>query len=125
MGLRALRAVGAVKVVSAEEAIRHALGPLAEGLELPAPFLRGVAMRMDYYVPEIDLRMLMAGFLRHTIEPQLKRGLARVGDMKTRHAALFADSNGATALLHERLEKLDTWHRKGSALLPMIAKVLG
>jgi HTH-type transcriptional regulator, glycine betaine synthesis regulator len=125
-GLRALRAVGALKVVPVEEVIRQALGPSAKNLsELSVAFARGGVRRSEYYVPETELRTLMAGYLRESIEPQLKAGVARVGEMRKRHAALLAGNNGDDAVLQERLQKLQTWHRKGSTLLPIIAKVLG
>ena len=100
-GLKALHAVGA---------IRPAEGP---------------DWRREHFVAETELRMLIAGLLKESIQPQLKQGTAHVEAMRVRHRPLSASRNGAGKALQDRLEKLHSWHRKGCALLPLISKFLG
>ncbi len=100
-GLHALRAVGAIR---------------------PA---EGADWRREHFVAETELRPLIGGLLKQSIEPQLKQGLTRVGAIKSRHRTLLGVRNGDGRLLHQRLERLHGWHRRGGALLPLIAKFLG
>ncbi len=101
LGLKALRSVGAIR---------------------PA---EGADWRREHFVAETELRMLIAGLLRESIQPQLKAGVGRVETMRSRHRSLLAARNGAGKELQGRLEKLHSWHRKGGTLLPLIAKFLG
>jgi DNA-binding transcriptional regulator GbsR (MarR family) len=100
-GLKALRAVGAIRP--------------AEGSD----------WRREHFVAETELRMLIAGLLKESIQPQLKQGLARVEAMRSRHRSALGSRNGAGKALHGRLEKLHSWHRKSGTLLPLISKFLG
>jgi DNA-binding transcriptional regulator GbsR (MarR family) len=100
-GLKALRAVGA---------IRPAEGP---------------DWRREHFVAEVELRMLIAGLLRESIQPQLKQGMARVEGMRSRHRSTLSARNGGGKAMQGRLEKLHSWHRKSNALLPLISKFLG
>jgi DNA-binding transcriptional regulator GbsR (MarR family) len=100
-GLKALRAVGAIR---------------------PAD---GGDWRREHFVAETELRKLIAGFLQESIQPQLKQGLARVESAKHRHRSLLSARNGQGKALQGRLEKLHSWHRKGDSLLPLISKFLG
>lgn len=99
-GLRALRDVGAIRP--------------SEGSD----------DRREHFIAETELRTLISGFLKESILPQLQRGSARVEGMKASHRAVLATKNGEGRLLQSRLEKLHSWHRKGGALLPLIAKFL-
>ncbi len=100
-GLRALREVGAIRP--------------AEGLD----------WRREHFVAETELRMLISGFLKESIQPQLNRGASRVEALRSRHRAVAASRNGAGKALQHRLDKLRSWHRKGGALLPLVARFLG
>ncbi len=100
-GLKALREVGA---------IRPAEGP---------------DWRREHFVAETELRKLISGFLKESIQPQLKRGASRVEALRSRHRAAAGSRNGAGRALQARLDKLRSWHRKGAALLPLVAKFLG
>lgn len=100
-GLRALREVGGI---------------------LPSPAVNG---RREHFVPETELRKLIAGFLDGSIQPHLKGGAKRLEGFKARHAVALATQGGEGRLLLERLVKLQNWHRKGAAVLPIMAKLIG
>ena len=100
-GLRALREVGGI---------------------LPAPVVPG---RREHFVPETELRKLIAGFLDGSFQPHLRRGAKRLDGFKGHHAVALAAQGGNGRLLLGRLGKLQNWHRKGAVVLPLIAKYIG
>ncbi|MEY3775479.1 MAG: hypothetical protein RLZZ129_2259 [Verrucomicrobiota bacterium] len=81
--------------------------------------------RRDRYVPETELRKLIAGFLRGSIMSHLQEGTVRLEEFKVCHAAALASEGAEGRLLLDRLGKLQTWQRKGKAVLPLISKLLG
>jgi DNA-binding transcriptional regulator GbsR (MarR family) len=100
-GLRALREVGAV---------------------LPADM---AAERRERFVPEMELRKLIAGFLHGSIQPHLQTGTKRLESFKARHVKELALEGEDGHLILERLGKMQNWHKKGAAVLPFISKFLG
>ena len=100
-GLHALREVGAIHP--------------AEGSD----------WRREHFVAEAELRPLIGGFLRGTIQPQLKQGLDRVERLRSRYRAQLVSHDGDGKALLDRLERLRGWHRKGGTVLPIISRVLG
>jgi DNA-binding transcriptional regulator GbsR (MarR family) len=100
-GLRALREVGAIR---------------------PVPSTDG---RREFFVPEMELRKLVAGLLQGLIKPQLWSGTKRLDEFKARRAAALAEEGEEGRILLTRLSKLLSWHRKGAAVLPLISKFLG
>jgi DNA-binding MarR family transcriptional regulator len=99
-GLRALREVGAIRPAPSTDDLR------------------------EHFVPETELRKLIAGFLNGSIKPHLRSGTKRLGEFKTRHAVALAADGAEGRLLLTRLGKLHSWHRKGSAVLPIISKLV-
>ena len=99
-GLRALREIGAVRRVESGEA------------------------RRDFFAPETELRQLVGALLREGIAPRLKANAARLEQMPEllETASLPAAER---KLLAGRIEKLQSWRRKASRLLPWITKILG
>jgi HTH-type transcriptional regulator, glycine betaine synthesis regulator len=100
-GLKALREVGAIRQA------------------------QGSDPRREHFEAETELRALLSGFLKESIVPQLQRGSGRIATMKSAHRATLVAKNGDGRLLQSRLDKLQSWHRKGGALLPLISKFLG
>ena len=100
-GLRALREVGAIHP--------------AEGSD----------WRREHFVAETEIRALIGGYLKESIQPQLKQGLVRIEQMRSRHRAMLGARDGDSRILLNRLDRLRGWHRKGGAVLPIIAKFLG
>jgi DNA-binding transcriptional regulator GbsR (MarR family) len=100
-GLRALRDIGAIR-----------LQPDKGG-------------RRDHFVAETELRALAAVFLREIIQPQLKKGAIKIAELRRANTALGGSKTVEGRLLQGRLKKLETWHRKGSTLLPLLSRFLG
>ena len=100
-GLRALREVGAIKPADGDDP------------------------RREHFLPETELRTLIRGFLKETIQPQLKLGRSRIDAMKLRHSPMLSEKNSDGRLLQSRIDKLQAWHRRSGRLLPLITKFLG
>ena len=96
-GLRTLRAVGAVREVSAP----------ADPAEL--------------FVPDLEMRRLISRYLSSRLDPQLKGGRDRLEGLQTHLAALPA---GERERLDPRVKKLRRWHSRARALLPVIKTFL-
>jgi HTH-type transcriptional regulator, glycine betaine synthesis regulator len=100
-GLNALREVGAIVPVAAQD------------------------RRREHFAPETELRNLIAGFLHGSIQPQLRAGVKRLERFKARHGAALAKEGEAGRLVLGRLGKLQKWYRRAGAVLPVISKFLG
>lgn len=79
--------------------------------------------RRDFFEAEIELRKLVFGFLRNSVEPHLQRGvdhLARANktleSIENPRVKQFADS---------RMNKLQQWHKLFSRILPLLARLGG
>src|SRR5882724_8821370 len=92
-GMRALREMGAIRPVEASDS------------------------RREHFAPETELRKLIAGFLRGSFEPQLRRGTGQLMDFKARHGTKLEAEGEAGRVLLFRLAKLQLWHRKAAAAL--------
>lgn len=91
-GLRVLKDVGALKVVTASVGSR------------------------EYFTPELEMRKLVARYLEERLEKQLKSGRGRLD--KILKSVPLANESSAK-VLKGRLKSLQDWHRKASALLPI------
>lgn len=100
-GLRALRDVGAIIPAAAADE------------------------RREHFVPETELRKLIAGFLHGSIKPHLQSGTKRLAGFKSQHAAVLSAEGESGRILLMRLSKLQMWHRRAAAVLPFISKFLG
>lgn len=96
-GLRVLKEIGAVKPAP----------PAADGLER--------------YVPDLELRKLVARFLEHRLGRQLDSGLRRLEALR---AAVPAADAAQTKELNRRLKSLEDWHSRARQLLPLARTVL-
>lgn len=106
-GLRALREVGAVTVVGSEQ-----------GNGSKPPF---AARRADAYAPDTEMRRVIAHFLESRVETQLKSSRARFKNFQT---ALGAFPEAQQKVLRPRVQKLQRWHDRTQALLPVIRTFL-
>jgi hypothetical protein len=117
-GLRVLRDVGAIKPV------RPASNSLIPSLPHSPPSLdagANAAPRRDYYVPDMQLRQLVARLLKDRIEPQLAGGSRRLTQLV--ESVPFADP-AAADLVRGRLKHLQTWQRKARKLVPFAKTLL-
>ncbi|MFH1499170.1 MAG: transcriptional regulator [Verrucomicrobiota bacterium] len=107
-GLRALRELGAVTAQAAPN---------------------GVAAR-EVFLPQTELRRLVSILLQDRLVPYLRAGEQRLAAID---AALVgqggdvgekADKHSPAKLLRTRAEKLRSWQKRSSAVLPLVAKLL-
>ena len=98
-GLRLLKSLGAV---------REAVG----GVE-----------RRTYYEPAIELKRLAGGFIREQIRPHLESGKTKIGRLAITTRDI--DDPVRRKFLSERVERLETWMRRGGKVLPVLQKLLG
>lgn len=96
-GLRVLREVGALTEVSK--------------LEDPA----------ELFVPDFEMRRLIERYLAGRLDPQLKSGRNRLDMLQSRLSALSEDDRKPLGV---RLKKLQRWHARTRALLPVIRSFL-
>jgi hypothetical protein len=81
--------------------------------------------RREHFVPETELRKLIAGLLHGSIKPHLKTGARRLEEFKVWQGAALAAERDAGRLLLARLGKLQKWNRRAGSVLPFISKFLG
>jgi len=97
-GLRFLRELGAIKPIAMP----------GEGRE--------------YFVPETELRRLLRGVVQSRLRAPLQSGQAR---LRTIERQLAAADEPDREFLAQRLDSLQTWHRKTLFFLPLLQKFLG
>jgi DNA-binding transcriptional regulator GbsR (MarR family) len=103
-GLRFLRTLGAIQV--APEA----------------------SERRECFVPVVELRALVGGFIRERITPQLSEWTDRTHRIRLEDFSSETGDVGATAdlkVIGNRLEKLKTWHQRADLVLPLMGKLIG
>lgn len=97
-GLRFLRELGAVRTVDDPEG------------------------RRELFVPETELRRLLAGVLNRRFREPLQAGADR---LKRLEAQLAANHEPEKEFLEQRVDSLRTWHRKALRVLPLLETFLG
>jgi DNA-binding transcriptional regulator GbsR (MarR family) len=102
-GLRTLKSLGAVRETNGES--------------------NGGAARRTYYQPAVELKRLAGGFIREQIRPHLESGKAKV--TRLAETAREVDDPARRKFLNDRVERLETWMRSGSRVLPVLQKILG
>jgi DNA-binding transcriptional regulator GbsR (MarR family) len=96
-GLRVLREVGALRVVS---------GPLD---------------RREFYTPDLHLRNLVTRWLEQRLQKQLDAGKVR---LRTISKLVPAGANGSTKILRGRVKALQAWHDQARSVLPLVKTFL-
>lgn len=91
-GLRLLREVGAIQEVSSAEDTA------------------------ERFVPDMELRRLVGSYLSGRLDPQLKTGRRQIELLQSRLASLPETEQKP---LRPRLQKLERWHARTRALLPL------
>jgi len=142
-GLQFLRLLGAVKVAEAKQ---HAVSskresgsadakPSTLSLELYAggvePLFanshlhshsQSAAPHRVTYEPELSLRRLVGGLLRERLDPLLTKGKTRFECL--RMAARIAESDAQREFQLGRLERLGTWQRQATLIMPVFKTLL-
>lgn len=98
-GLRTLRTLGAVR-------------------EAP-----GNGDRRTYYEPAVDLKRLVGGFIREQVRPHLDSGKTKLQSIADT-ASQTADPV-AREFFNDRIERLESWMKRGKQVLPLLQKMLG
>jgi HTH-type transcriptional regulator, glycine betaine synthesis regulator len=98
-GLRMLRELGAVKEAD------------------------GNGSRRTLYLPDVDLKRLVGGFIREQVRPHLESGKGKVAKLM-KNAAQEQDQE-LRKFYRQRLHKLESWMSRGRTVLPLLQKLLG
>jgi len=96
-GLRVLREVGAVKEVSTP------------------------TDKAELFEPDLEMRKLVGRFIESRLQTQLDSGK---GKLKALNQGTAAFANGQQKVLKQRVQKLQQWHDRTRALLPVIRTML-
>jgi hypothetical protein len=83
----------------------------------------GQGSRRTLYVPDVDLKRLVGGFIREQVRPHLESGKGKVVKL-IKHADHEEDAE-LQKFYKRRLKKLDSWVSRGRVVLPIIQRVLG
>ena len=98
-GLRTLRTLGAVHEAS------------------------GNGDRRTYYEPAINLKRLVGGFIREQVRPHLDSGKTKLKSIA--ETAKLSDDPQEREFFLDRIERLESWMKRGGQLLPILQKLLG
>ncbi|MBJ7283950.1 MAG: hypothetical protein JHD23_04885 [Akkermansiaceae bacterium] len=79
--------------------------------------------RRTYYEPAIELKRLAGGFIREQVRPHFKSAETRIRDLAEK--AQEIDDPESRKFLRARIERIDTWRRSTTKLLPILQKLLG
>ncbi len=96
-GLRVLRDVGALKVTTK------------------------VDDRREYFAPDLELRKLIQRWLDGRLQKQLEAGNGRLQDLVR---TIPGGRSASAKVIRGRLESLQHWHNKGTALVPFVRTFL-
>lgn len=79
--------------------------------------------RRTYYEPAIELKRLAGGFIREQVRPHFNSAETRIRDLAGKAEEI--DNPESRKFLCARIERLDTWRRSATNLLPILQKLLG
>jgi len=79
--------------------------------------------RRTHYVPATDLKRLVGGFIKEQIRPHLESGKSKLHHLSEAVNSIHDPERRDFA--RERVDKLDSWIRKSSHVLPVLQKLLG
>ena len=79
--------------------------------------------RRTRYLPATELKRLAGGFIKEQIRPHLESGKSKLHQLSQSVDAI--DDSNRRKFARERVDKLETWIRKSSHVLPVLQKLLG
>ncbi len=79
--------------------------------------------RRTYYQPAVDLKRLVGGFIREQVRPHLESGKSKL--QRLQETALQDVAPGEREFYNERIDRLESWMKRGGQVLPMLQKILG
>lgn len=109
-----------------KERLNISAGSISQGLRIlhEVGALKSVTSgidRRELFTPDMELRRLVAHYLKERVEKQLDAGCGR---LKGIAKAIPSDEDGAAKVLRARLKSLQGWHDKSRAALPAIKVLL-
>lgn len=99
-GLRALRDIGALKVVVSDVG------------------------RRERFEPELEVRKLLFSFLKERLKPQLEENGLRIGKLVNLLEGEILEDSLSREVMKHRLDKLDNWRKRVSGLIPWISRFI-
>jgi DNA-binding transcriptional regulator GbsR (MarR family) len=79
--------------------------------------------RRTYYEPATELKRLVGGFIREQIRPHLDSGKSKLQQLQ--ETADLSTDPIERACLEERIERIESWMKRGKLVLPLLQKILG
>ena len=79
--------------------------------------------RRTYYEPALELKRLVGGFIREQVRPHLISGSSKLQALS--QAAKLSPDPSEREFFLSRIERLESWVKRGGKLLPLIQKILG
>ena len=106
------------------EKLKISVGSASQGLK----FLRSFGAvksqyvpgeRRDHFVVETELRVVVAGFIKHQVTPHLENGSERLASLR---ASLGETEPQFGDIIASRIGRLERWHKLATEMLPLIQK---
>ncbi len=119
-GLRILREVGALKVVTGTSAPDSQLSALSSQLSTGNSQLSTRSRQRERYEPDLGLRKVVTHFIESRLDPQLDSGRVRLQALARQVSA----GNSSSKVLKARLKALHAWHDRARAVLPVVKTFL-
>lgn len=85
----------------------------------------GVTNAGALWAQKEQMRKLVAGYIRESVQPQLDRWGERSKNLKANVQFAAAGELGDRKVLASRLEKLRKWQRRAAVVLPTMGRLLG
>lgn len=79
--------------------------------------------RRTYYEPAVDLKRLVGGFIREQVRPHLDSGKTKLQTIA--ETAKRCDDSLEREFFTNRIERLESWMKRGGQMLPILQKLLG
>jgi HTH-type transcriptional regulator, glycine betaine synthesis regulator len=84
---------------------------------------RNDGSRQALYTAKLEMKLLIAGFLKERVIPRLESTESRVKELRNSLNSPPSSLNSSSARF--RLNRLAKWHRSARTLLPIARKILG
>ncbi len=78
--------------------------------------------RRDHFTAEVELKRLVAGFMREQIQPRLSHGEERLAQLLSLGGQLSDQAAGH--FQRQRLQKLERWSQRSREVLPLLSGLL-
>ncbi|MGJ8642806.1 MAG: GbsR/MarR family transcriptional regulator [Luteolibacter sp.] len=79
--------------------------------------------RRTYYQPSVELKPLVGGFIREQVRPHLESGKSKLRILE--ESAKDTTDHEDREFFLDRINRLDSWMKRGGQVLPVLQKMLG